>query len=153
MPHTFGHLAPSGGVGQSIGKAELGLQEFMDAADDVGDDRLGRVEHAPLHPLLGVVFLEEQFVEVDDRVFLRVAVVEIQEHRLHVRGPQHFHHVGDPQLVEIERVAIGLPLPPAQVQEGFHQFPQERTGDGHHQRNVIRHKRPDCRETRADNSP
>ena len=39
----FQHLAP-GGVGETVGEAELGLQEFVDAADDVGDDGLRGVE-------------------------------------------------------------------------------------------------------------
>ena len=44
----FQHLAPGGGVGETVGEAELGLQEFVDAADDVGDDGLRGVEDATL---------------------------------------------------------------------------------------------------------
>ena len=35
------HLAPGGGVGETVLEAELGLQQFVDAADDVGDDGRG----------------------------------------------------------------------------------------------------------------
>jgi hypothetical protein len=65
----FQHLAPGGGVGEAVGEAELGLQEFVDAADDVGDDGLRGVEDAALDLELLVVGAEEQLVEVDDRVF------------------------------------------------------------------------------------
>ncbi len=44
----FQHLAPGGGVGEAVGEAELGLQQLVDAADDVGDDGLRRVEDAAL---------------------------------------------------------------------------------------------------------
>ena len=53
-------------------RAELGPQQLVDRADDVGDHRPRGVEDAALHPLLRVIFLQEQLVEVDDRVFLRV---------------------------------------------------------------------------------
>jgi hypothetical protein len=73
----FQHLAPGGGVGEAVGEAELGLQEFVDAADDVGDDGLRGVEDAALDLELLVVGGEEVLVEVDDRVFAAGAVAEV----------------------------------------------------------------------------
>ena len=99
---NFCHLAPGGGVGEAVFEAELGLQEFVDAADDVGDDRLGRVEDAALDLLLLVVLLEESLVEVDDRVFFGLAVAEVAEDGLHVGLAEGLHHVVDAQLVEID---------------------------------------------------
>ena len=46
------HLAPGGGRGKAVFETKLGLQEFMDAADDVGDDGLRGVEDAALHAFL-----------------------------------------------------------------------------------------------------
>ena len=51
----FQHFAPGRSVGQAVFQAELGLQEFVDAADDVGDDGLRGVENAALDFQLFVV--------------------------------------------------------------------------------------------------
>jgi hypothetical protein len=83
----FEHRAPGGGVGETVGEAELGLQEFVDAADDGGDDRLRGVEDAALDLELLVVGAEEVLVEVDDGVFAAGLVVEVGEDDLHVGRP------------------------------------------------------------------
>ena len=81
---ALGHLAPGGRVGESVFQAELGAQQLVHRAHDVGDHWARGVEDTPLHPLLGVVLLQEQLVEVDDRVFLGVPVPEITDHGFHV---------------------------------------------------------------------
>ncbi len=43
-----------------------------------------RVEDASLHPLLLVVLLQEQLVEVDDRILLGFRSPKSQHHRFHV---------------------------------------------------------------------
>ena len=98
----FQHLAPGGGVGEAVGEAELGLQEFVDAADDVGDDGLRGVEDAALDLELLVVGAEEELVEVDDRVFLRVLVAEVADDGLHVGVVEQFHDFADAQFVEVD---------------------------------------------------
>ncbi len=69
---------------------------------------------------------------MDYRVFLWIAVVEIAQYCFHVRHAQHLDHLGDSQFVEVERLAVSLPLAPANVEERLHQFAQERIRDGHH---------------------
>ena len=49
---ALGHLAPGRRVGEAVLEAELGLEQLVDRADDVRDDRSRRVEDAALHPLL-----------------------------------------------------------------------------------------------------
>ena len=56
----------------------------MHGADDIGDDRARGVENAALHPFLRVVLLQEQLVEVNNRVFSRVSVAEVADHGFHV---------------------------------------------------------------------
>ena len=121
------HLAPGGCVGEAVFEAELGLQEFVDAADDVGDDRLRGVEDAALDLLLLVVGLEEVLVEVNDRVFFGVAVAEIAEHRLHVGLAESLHHFVDAELIEID-----LALSAADGEESTHEIPQKGIGHRHH---------------------
>ena len=81
---------------------ELGLQQLVDRANDVGDHWSWRVEHAPLHPFLGVVLLQEEFVEVDDGVFLRVAVPKVPNDGLHVGVVEQIDDLADPKLVEVQ---------------------------------------------------
>ena len=49
-------------------QSELGLQQFVDTPNNVGDDRLGCVKDTTLFAFLGIVLLEEKLVEVDDRI-------------------------------------------------------------------------------------
>jgi hypothetical protein len=103
----FNHLAPGGRVGEAVGEAELGLQEFVDTADDVGDDGLRGVEDAALNFELFVVGGEEVLVEVDDRVFAARLVIEVGEDHFHV-GIGAGEQVGD--VTDAEFVEINLPL-------------------------------------------
>src|SRR5260221_3084317 len=73
----FQHFAPGDGGGEAVLDAEFFLQEFVGAADDVGDDGLRGVEDAALDSLLPVVSVEEVLVEMDDRVFAARAVPEV----------------------------------------------------------------------------
>jgi len=79
------HLGPGGGVGEPVFEPELAAQQLVHRAHDVGDHRARGVEDAALHALLRVVFLEEELVEVDDRILERVLVPEVENDRLHVR--------------------------------------------------------------------
>ena len=106
------HLAPGGRVGEAVGEAELGSQQFVHRADDVGDHRARGVEDATLHPLLGVVLLEEELVEVDDRVFLRVPVAEVPDDGLHVGVVEQLDDLADAQLVEVDARPAALPRRP-----------------------------------------
>ena len=64
----FHHLAPGGGVGETVGEAKLGLQEFVDTTDDKANNRLRRIECPTLHPDPGVILLQEWLIEVNDRI-------------------------------------------------------------------------------------
>ena len=124
----FQHLAPGGGVGETVGEAELGLQEFVDAADDVGDDGLRGVEDAAILADLFIVGLEETFEEVHHRVFLAIAVAEVLHHCLKVGAIQQLDHIADAELIEVESGLPRLAFTPTEAEERFHQFPQERAG-------------------------
>lgn len=52
-----GHLAPRGGIGQTILQTKLGAQQLVHRADDIGDYWTGGIEDAPTHLLLFVIFL------------------------------------------------------------------------------------------------
>ena len=71
------HLAPSGGVGQAVGEAELSAEEFVHGAHDVRDHGTRGVKDASAHLLLLVVGGEEVLVEVNDRVFMGVPVAKV----------------------------------------------------------------------------
>ena len=73
-----------GVVGEAVGEAELVAQQPVDAADDVGDDRLGRVVDAAQFAQLRVVGGEEVLVEVHDRILLPCVLPEVLEDRRHV---------------------------------------------------------------------
>lgn len=69
-------VGPGGGGGETVFQAKLGLQQLVDAANDIGDDRVRGEEDPALDTLLGVISLEKAFIEADDRVFGGVQVVE-----------------------------------------------------------------------------
>ncbi len=116
------NLCPCAGIGQPEGQPELCPQDFVDAAHDEVHHRARGVEDATLHPLLRIVFLQEQFVEVDDRVFLGVAVAEVAQDRLHVGLVQHVDHVAHAEFVEVEAPPL---VAPADLEEVAEQFLQE----------------------------
>ena len=87
--------------GEAVREAELGAQQLVHRAHDVGNHRARGVEDAALHALLGVVLLEEEFVEVDDRVFLRVAVTEVADDGLHVGVVEQLHDLAHAEFVEV----------------------------------------------------
>ena len=72
-----------------------------------------------------VVLLEEELVEVDDRVFLRVPVAEVADDGLHVGVVEQLDDLGDAQLVEVDARPARLAAPPADLEEGLHQLAQE----------------------------
>ena len=66
------------------------------------------------------------FVEVDDRVFLGVAVAEVADDGLHVGPVEELQDLGDAQLVEVDARPAGLAAASAHAQEDLHQLPEER---------------------------
>ena len=76
----------------------------MDTADDVRNDRFRRIEDAALDFLFAVVFRQKQFVEMDDRIFLRVAVVEIAKNsvQLSIRAVQKRGDFLNAEFVEVD---------------------------------------------------
>ena len=109
----FQHLAPRGGVGKTVGEAELGLKEFVDAADDVGDDGLRGVEDAALHLELLVVLVEKQLIEVHNRIFIPIPVAEVADDGLHVGVVEQLDDLGHAQLVEVDPRPTRLAAPPS----------------------------------------
>ena len=71
-------------VGQTFRAIEAVFQQMVNGADDVADDRFGRVINAAHLAHLRVICGEEGFVEVNDRVFLALAFAEILEDFVHV---------------------------------------------------------------------
>src|SRR6185312_10524573 len=96
--------------------------------DNVRDHWARGVEDAALHSLLGVVFFEKELIEVDDRIFQRIAVAEVTDHRLHPSFVEQRHHVVYSKLVEVDTGPPCLASPPTHPEEGFHQLSQERIG-------------------------
>src|SRR5439155_19164145 len=119
------HLSPGGGIREAVLEAELGSQQLVHRAHDVGNDRAWGVEDATLYPLLGVVLLEEELVEVDDRVFLRVPVAEVADDGLHVGVVEQLHDLAHAQLIEVDAWPARLAAPPADAEESLHQLFQE----------------------------
>ena len=66
-------------------------------------------------------------IEVDDRVFLRIAVAEVADYGLHVGLIEELHHVRDAQLVEVDACGACLRVA-SRTEEGFHQVAQEGIG-------------------------
>ena len=62
------------------------------------------------------------FVEVDDRVFLRVPVAEVVDDGLHVGVVEQLDDLGDTQLVEVDPRTTGLAAPPTDLEERLHQL-------------------------------
>ena len=89
-------------VGEAVRKPELVAQQPVDAAHDVGDDRLRRVVDAVLDLQLAVVGREKVLVEVHRGVFLPGALAEIFKDRGHVRSRQQPRQIvddpGDPSI-------------------------------------------------------
>ena len=96
------HLRPGRRIGQAVRQPELGAQQGVQRAHDVAHHRARSVEDTALHALFGVVLLEEQLVEVDYRIFTRVAVAEVAHHGFHVRGVDHLHHFRSAEFVEVD---------------------------------------------------
>ena len=116
------HFAPRGGIGEAVGEPELAAQQFVHRSHDVGDHRARGVEDASTNLQLLVVGGKEVLVEVDDRVFLGVAIAEVLDHCLHVGLVEQFHHFGGAQLVEVDARPAGLAAASAHAQKGFHQL-------------------------------
>ncbi|MBM4043206.1 MAG: hypothetical protein FJ290_32360 [Planctomycetes bacterium] len=114
------HLAPGGCVGQAIGEAEFGAQQLVHGSHDVGDDRPWGVELATTHFVNRVVLLGKSLVEMDDRVFLGVAIPEVADDGLHVGIVEQLHDLGDTQLVEVDARPPRLAMPTADLEEGLH---------------------------------
>ena len=104
------------------------LEQLVDRADDVRDDGSRRVEDAALHPLLGVVLLEEELVEVDDRVLERVRVPEVADDGLHVGVVEQLDDLADAELVEVDPTAVARRVSRRRRGGTFHQLLEERVG-------------------------
>ncbi|OQC24623.1 MAG: hypothetical protein BWX68_02048 [Verrucomicrobia bacterium ADurb.Bin063] len=130
------HVRPRHRGSQPILDVEFLLQEFVDAAHDVGHHRLRRVEDAALNLLSPVVGRQEVFVEVDDRVFIAGTVAEVSFDGVRIGLVQQLDHVLDAQLVEVESF-----LPACQREERGQQFPEEGVGLRHHIHQVLRRNR------------
>ena len=123
------HRAPGGGVGETVRETELGLQEFVGAANDVGDDGLRGVEDAALDSQGFVVGVEEVLVEVDDGIVATGLVAEVAQDggKVSFLTAQEFHHVLDAEFVEVDAA-----LAPARMEEGLEHLLEEGIGDRHH---------------------
>src|SRR5512137_2300992 len=99
---SFEHLAPGDGGCKAVFEAELGLQEFMHAANDIRNDGLRGVEDTTLNFELLVVGGEEVLVEMDDGVFAARAFAEVSQDRRQVSliPPEKFHHILDAKDIE-----------------------------------------------------
>src|SRR5680860_59382 len=88
------------------------LQEFVDAADDVGDDGLRSVKHAALRLELSVVLLQEILIEVNHRVFLTRSVPKVPKHCIdtRLRIIEQVHHFLDSEFVEIQLASAAAGL-------------------------------------------
>ena len=122
------HLRPGRRISQAVRQPKLGAQQGVQRAYDVAHYRARGVEDTALHALLGVVLLEKQLVEVDYRVFTRVAVAEVAQHGSHVRRVDHLHHLGRTEFVEVDPGAVCVALAPANAQEGVQKRAQKRAG-------------------------
>ena len=125
---TIRHLLPGRRIGQAVRQSELGAQQGVQRADDVAHHRTRRVEDAALHALPGVVLLEKQLVEVDYRVFARVAVAEVAHHGFHVGGVDHLDDFRSAELVEVDPGSVRAALASADLQERVQQIAQKRAG-------------------------
>ena len=97
-----------GGVGQAVGAVETGLEQVVDGADDVRDDRLGcEVDAARLAEFL-VVGGKERLVEVDDGVLPLGPLAEFFENPVDVSVCQELDQVVDEAGVRlVGEVAAG----------------------------------------------
>ena len=122
------HLRPGGRIGQAVRQPELGAQQGVKRAHDVAHDRAGRVEDTALHALLGVILLQEQLVEVNHRVFTRVAVAEIAHHGFHVGRVDHLDDLGGAEFVKVDPGSVRAGGASADFQERVQKVTQEWTG-------------------------
>ena len=141
---TLRHLTPGSGRGEAIFEAKVGLKEFVDAADDVGDDRLGRVEDTALNFFLRVVGLQKMLVEVDNGVLVAAAVAEVSLHCLGVGMIEESNDVLNAQFVEVEG-----PFTACHAQKHAQQLTEERVSRRDHvyevlYRNPSRLRKPGC---------
>src|SRR5258705_9265810 len=65
---------------------------------------------------------------MNNRVFLRVSIPEIEDNRFHVGVVEQFHDLTDPQFVKVDSWATCPTATAANLEESLHQFPQERIG-------------------------
>ena len=122
------HLRPGRRISQAVRQPELGAQQGIQRAHDVAHDRTRRVEDAAPHALLGVILLQKQLVEVDYRVFARVAVAEVAHHGFHVGGVDHLDDLGRAEFVEIDPGSVRAADASADLQERVQNVAQKRTG-------------------------
>ena len=91
-----------GGVCEAVNEAEVVAQHPIDAADDVGDDRIGRVVDTAQCAQLRVVGGEEVFVEMHDRIVLPCVPSEVSKDRIHVGAREQqcevVHDPGDARI-------------------------------------------------------
>ena len=80
-------------VGETFRAVEAGLQEMVNRAHDIADDRLRRVSDAAHVAHLRVVGGKECLVEVDNRVLPGLAFAEVLQDFGHVGVFEEFHNV------------------------------------------------------------
>jgi hypothetical protein len=76
----------------------------MHAADDVGDDGLGSVIHAPFLPQLGIELFQEILVQVYDGVFPGSLAAEVPDdgREIGFGTVEEAYYLVDPKIVEVE---------------------------------------------------
>ena len=110
------------GIGQAVLQAEVGLQNMIDAADDVGNHRLRRVIDTPRFAHFRIVGRQKGFIKVDDRVFAARRSAEILQDGRHVGALQDgCQIVHDPDELLMEIGTGDVVEHPAEKRVGFGQ--------------------------------
>ena len=99
---TIRHLCPGRCIGQAVVQPEFFAQQGVQRAHDVTHDRAWRIEDAALHTLFGIILLQKRLVEVDYRIFPRIAVAEITQHGFYVHRVDHLQHLGGAEFIEVD---------------------------------------------------
>ena len=82
-------------VGQPIGTVEPALQQPVHRPHNILDHRFRGVTNTALVAHLGVVDGKESFIEVNDRIFLALALAEVPQDLRHVRMTKQIYEVLD----------------------------------------------------------
>lgn len=74
---------------------------------------------------------------MDDRVFLRILVVEVADNGLHVGAVEKLDDLAHAELIEVNAPAAGFALAAADLEERLHQLLEEGVRDGDFGREMI----------------